>query len=205
MEQYRQQNYNALPYPKGPLRLILRAPLQLYRLGLGWILVSTPLLILTTRGRKSGLPRHAVLEYRRHGSKIYLVSAWGDMPQWYKNLLANPCVTIQRGSHEEKARAAPVTNAAEALRALHMFRRNRPLYDRLFARMSSAESIDLRTLTDVADEFTVVRLDLEKGPPELPGVRPLRPWIGSAIIGTLGALMWLVIFRAIFGKKQRDG
>lgn len=191
------QDPQFLPYPTGLLRLLLRAPMHLHRLGLGDLLRPTQFLILTTKGRKSQLPRHAVLEYRRHGSKIYLVSAWGERPHWYRNLMADPCVTIQRGMHEERARATMVTNPAEAMLVLQMFRRNRPLYDRLFARMSSAETIDLRTLGDVADEFTIVKLQIEARLPELEGVQPLNKWIGPTLMVSLIAALFALFVRLI--------
>ena len=67
-----------LPYPQGLGRWLLRLPLLLYRLGLGWLANSFRLMVLTTWGRKSGLPRHTAIEYRAHGSKIYVISAWGS-------------------------------------------------------------------------------------------------------------------------------
>ena len=56
---------------------LFRAPLYLYQLGWGPMLNWIPLLILTTRGLDSGEPHHVVVEYRRHGSKYYVVSGWG--------------------------------------------------------------------------------------------------------------------------------
>jgi deazaflavin-dependent oxidoreductase (nitroreductase family) len=149
--------------------------------------------VLTTRGRKSGLARHAILEYRRHGSKLYLVSAWGIQPHWYQNLIADPLVTVQMGTQEQKAVAHVVDNPGEALRALYMFQRTSPIYDLILASMSSADTIDLRTLKQVANEFTVIRLDLQTGTPPLGGVRPLNRWLGPLVLFLGVALMvWMV-------------
>ena len=115
-----------IPYPTGLLRLALRMPLTLFRLGLGDLLNALRLLVLTTRGRKSGQARHVAVEYRRHGSKIYMISGWGERPDWYQNLLADPLVTIQLGRHTLSALADKVTDPAEALRAVNLFRRDAP-------------------------------------------------------------------------------
>ncbi len=149
---------------------LLRAPLHLYKLGWGPALNWLPLLILTTRGRKSGLARHVVVEYRRHGSKYYIVSGWGADTDWYRNVQQDNRVTIQHGEHVVDARAQLVDDPAEALRALYMFSRNSWIYESLFARMSSAQAADLNTLAEVVEEFTVLRLEPTGDEPELPVV-----------------------------------
>ena len=173
------------------MRQVVRAPLLFLSLGMGWLLRPMKLLVLTTRGRKSGEARHTVLEYRRHGSKLYVVSAWGNRPNWLTNLQADTTVTVQLGQKEIAARASLVTDSAEALRALYMFQRTGRVYEAILANMSSADSIDLRTLKKVAGEFTVVRLDLLHGAPSLRGVQPKAPFIGTAMLaGTALFMLW---------------
>ncbi len=66
-------------------------------------------LLLTVRGRRSGLPRTTPLLYVPHGD-AYLVagSNWGDSkrPAWVLNLVANrdATVTVRRRSHPVRAR-----------------------------------------------------------------------------------------------------
>jgi deazaflavin-dependent oxidoreductase (nitroreductase family) len=172
------------PYPNSFFRLLLRLPLELHRLGLGWIVNFAPMLVLTTRGRKSGLPRYTTLEYRRHGSKLYILSMWGKRPDWYQNLQEYPCATIKLGNHGYSVEATPVKNKSEAQRVLYMFRRNLPLfYDPLLTRLSTAERMDLRTLADVADEFTIIRLDISDAPLSLPPLQADRVWVIPTLLG----------------------
>lgn len=169
---------NLLPYPTGLLRLAMRAPVWSYRLGLCDLAGIGTVLVLTTRGRKSGLPRYAPLEFRRHGSKYYIVSAWGTRPDWYQNLLAHPQATIRQGRRIQTVRATTVTDPAEALRVLNMFRRTLPfIYDRVLATMSHRPVMNLDVLADVAGHFTVVRLDVVEEPALLPAVRADRGWL----------------------------
>lgn len=186
----------AIPYPTGIWRSVARLPLLLYRFGLGWLLRPLPFLILTTRGRRSGLPRHAVLEYRRHGRKLYVVSAWGQRPHWVQNLMANSQATVQLGADERGVTAHRVEDPAEALRALYMFQRTSRLYDLLLASMSSADTIDLRTLIDVSDEFTVLRFDVQPGPAPLPGVQVTNRWLGPLLL----ALCLLTVLRIVSAR-----
>lgn len=186
-----------IPYPTGIMRWLFRLPLLLYRIGLGE--AAGRILVLTTRGRKTGQARFTPLEYRRHGSKLYLLSAWGERPDWYQNLLADPLVTAQTGRQVYSARAQVITDPAEALRVLYMFRRTSPvIYDRVLARLSSAENgIDLNTLVDLAGEFTLVRLDLLPDRPLLPPLPADQKWVLPAL-----ALMLVVVLVGLTRSRR---
>ena len=173
---------------------ILNAPMVLYQLGWGPAFAWLPLLILTTKGRKSGKPRHVVVEFRRHGSKYYVVSGWGASADWCQNLRQEPRATIQHGGRIIDARAHFVDDPAEALRALYMFSRNSWIYESLFAQMTSAQAADLNTLAEVVDEFTVLRLEPSGEAPALPTVElysePVRQ---AALVVALVLLVRLLL------------
>ena len=92
----------------GPfLTFLFRVPLVLYRLGLGWLLGGRFLLLQHT-GRKSGLQRQTVLEVAGHDRETdtyYIASGFGRGSQWFKNVQANPEVTIQVGARRIDATA----------------------------------------------------------------------------------------------------
>lgn len=69
---------------------------------------GVPTLVLTTTGRKTGEPRKFALIYQAHeGSYVVVASKGGapDHPGWYKNLLADPHVTVQVGAERFAATA----------------------------------------------------------------------------------------------------
>lgn len=172
-----------IPYPSGLWRSLLRAPLLGYRLGLGSLLNAAHLMVLTTRGRKSGQPRFTPIEYRRHGSKIYLISGWGDQPQWYQNLLTDPLATAQLGGRRYCVLADRVTDPAEAVRALNLFRRVAPgRYDAVLGRLVESD-VNARTLPDLSNQFTVMRLDIIPDEPALPGVVADLIWLWPVALG----------------------
>ena len=108
-------------------RLLFRAPLWLWRLGLG-PLIGDLFLMLTSTGRKSGLPRHAALEYHYLRGTIYVVSAFGERSAWHKNILADPRVTVQTARATQSMRAVHVIDDAELLEVYEVFkRRDAPL------------------------------------------------------------------------------
>ncbi len=85
--------------PAGLMRLLLRAPIWLYRLGLGSLL-GKRFLLINHVGRKSGKLRQAVVEVIGHDEQTgayYISSGYGTQSQWYQNLLAEPQVTIMVG------------------------------------------------------------------------------------------------------------
>lgn len=193
-----------VPYPDGLVRWALRAPLLAYRLGLGDIMNAIHLMVLTTRGRKSGQPRHTPIEYRRHGSKIYLISGWGERPQWYQNLLADPLATVQLGNQNVSALADPVTDPAESLRALQLFRRVAPSrYDAVLGRLIE-EDVNAHTLPDVSNQFTIIRLNIIADAPTLPPVRRDLVWVWPAVaVLTMVLVIWKILSR--FAATERRG
>lgn len=97
--------------PQGFGRLMFRLPIWLYKMKLGWLL-GKRFLLLNHTGRKSGLPRQAVLEvvrYERKTNTFIVTAGFGKTSQWYRNIIANPEVTIQSGGQTYKARAELLT------------------------------------------------------------------------------------------------
>ena len=67
-------------------------------------------LILTTRGRKTGREISTPLLYVEENEKLYIVASFGGNdvhPGWYRNLVANPEVKVERhhGSQRYRARS----------------------------------------------------------------------------------------------------
>ena len=69
---------------------------------------GVPTLLLTARGRKSGVWRRTALIYGRDGDNYVIVASKGGDPKhplWYLNLLDNPDVGLQVGADKLTARA----------------------------------------------------------------------------------------------------
>jgi deazaflavin-dependent oxidoreductase (nitroreductase family) len=66
------------------------------------------ILLLTTRGARSGQPRTAVLGYGRHGSSYVVIASNNGAPKapaWYHNLQADPGATVEVGPDKFEVRA----------------------------------------------------------------------------------------------------
>jgi len=99
-------------------RLLTPLDRRLYRLTGGrWSVVgrhALPSLLITTTGRKSGLPRSQPLLYAADGDGYVVVgSNWGqpNHPAWSANLLAQPNARVTLGDREFGVRATLTTGA----------------------------------------------------------------------------------------------
>jgi F420H(2)-dependent quinone reductase len=73
-----------------------------------WDLRGVPVIILTTRGRKTGALRKAPLMRVTDGEKYAVVASKGGAPEhpvWYLNMLADPVVTLQDKAVKKQYRA----------------------------------------------------------------------------------------------------
>jgi deazaflavin-dependent oxidoreductase (nitroreductase family) len=83
------------------MKYFARAHVAMYRRTNGRIgakLLWFPAALLTTTGRKSGLPRTTATLYLRDGRKVVLPASFGGRegnPLWYRNVRANPRVQVQ--------------------------------------------------------------------------------------------------------------
>lgn len=126
-------------YPERPwMRLLFKAPMITWRLGLG-PLTGKIFLLLTTIGRKSGLPRRTMLEYHAHDGKNYVVSAFGERSDWYLNLQHNPRVTIQTSEGTHSAYAVRVTEAEELWQVTQAFMQQDPPLTRWYLQSNGLE------------------------------------------------------------------
>src|SRR5205085_3967519 len=80
------------------VKLLSRLHLLLYRLGLAHSVANLPVLVLTTKGRRSGKPRTVPLTYFEDGANLVLVASYGGRPHhpaWFENLDADPQVEVK--------------------------------------------------------------------------------------------------------------
>ena len=72
------------------------------------------MLLLTHAGRKTGTERTNPLVYLDDGARILIFASKGGAPEhpdWYRNLLANPAVTIEVGTEKFGVEATEVVGA----------------------------------------------------------------------------------------------
>jgi deazaflavin-dependent oxidoreductase (nitroreductase family) len=105
-------------------RWLVRAPIGLFRAGLGFVLGSR-FLMLQHRGRRSGEARYVVLEVtdRPAPDRIVVVSGTGPEAQWYRNVLAEPRVLVSTGWRRSVRARAHVLPSDDGVAVLHRYAR----------------------------------------------------------------------------------
>lgn len=98
-----------------------RFPVWFYRLGLSRLLGKRFLMIEHT-GRNSGMTRRTVLEvirYSRSEDVFFVVSAWGERSDWYRNINKTPNVRLHSGGRvvDALAERLPISAAEGELRS----------------------------------------------------------------------------------------
>lgn len=155
-----------LPYPKGWMKWLYKTPILLYRLGLGF-LVGRLFMIITTVGRKSGCPRRTAIEFHEYKSRRYVFSAWGTKADWYRNIGANPHITIQTWRGAESVLAHRITSDAELTEAFAFAMSNPSMR---MVMKSAGFGHTLEQFLAQKDRFTFVTFDpIDQSTPE-----PLR-------------------------------
>lgn len=90
-------------------KLVKLPPQLLYTLGLGPVF-GRLVLLLTTTGRVSGMERVTPLQYEEIEGAIYVASARGVKADWYRNIVADPHVTVQLKDRKFAGLAEPTTD-----------------------------------------------------------------------------------------------
>lgn len=171
-------------YPgRGWRRRLMRMPLLYWRLGLKPLLVRERLfrfLVLTTRGRRSGQARHTMLSHFVVGGRIYIGAGWGERTQWYRNILADPQVTVETRGPAFGAIARVVTDEPEVRQLYWHLRSTSPLWMWRHSLSSQGVRDDVEDFVAKRDRIPLLRLDaIERLP-----LAPLRPdlvWIWPAL------------------------
>ena len=105
------------PVMAGVVRAVGSLHARLFGLFGGPGLLGRNILVLTTRGRKTGTAHATALLFVRDGERLYVVASFGGSdtpPGWYKNLVATPDVEAQPPGAAPRRYRARTLGEAEA-------------------------------------------------------------------------------------------
>ena len=139
--------------PRGIQRWFLRAPIFLYRIGLGGLL-GNRFMLINHVGRKSGKVHQTVIEvvdYDSSSDTYYVVSGWGYKAQWVRNLCATPAIEIQVERRKLSVRAETLASA-NVVKVLLAYRSKHPIAARELSRVMG---IDTSTSTPEQLQSTI--------------------------------------------------
>ena len=159
------------------------------RSGLGPIIgnpVTAHLMLLRTRGRRSGRVREAPLGYVIRDGFVYCVAGYGTRTPWFLNLVANPTVEVVLPGRTLRGVAEPVTDDAEWLRAYRSLIGSFGLVGRLVD--GGVDRLDDATLLATHRVLPVVRIRSV----DPPGPLHAGPW-------DPGGRGWLLVWGGFLG------
>lgn len=94
--------------------------------------MADEIMVITTIGRKSGQQFSTPIGYLRDGDNFIALSV-GGASNWYKNVLANPTVTLNVKGQDIHARAEMVRDETERAHIFELYKRDRAkFFSRLF-------------------------------------------------------------------------
>ena len=136
-------------------RWLVRAPIGLYRAGLGFLFGSRMLLLQHT-GRTSGQARYVVLEVVEHpaADQYIVVSGFGVKSQWYRNVQADPRVRVSCGTRRSAPARATLLSHDESAAVL---RRYAAAHPKAWANLRATIE---HAVGGPVDSLPMVRLDL---------------------------------------------
>jgi deazaflavin-dependent oxidoreductase (nitroreductase family) len=94
-----------LHFVTGPVNRLNAVRIRLAR---GYYMRSRGWVVLTTIGRRTGLPRQTLLPCGRRDNEIVVISTYGWRSDWIKNLRKNPQVKVSRDGAEVSGTAEVV-------------------------------------------------------------------------------------------------
>jgi len=120
--------------------------------------LSGLVLLLTTTGRKSGLPRQTRLQYEKEEDVIYVAAARGQKADWFRNILANPHVEVQIGGQSLCGLAEPITDPVRIADFLELRLGRHPLMIRLMLLAHGLFRTDRAQLEQLAAKLALVAI-----------------------------------------------
>jgi deazaflavin-dependent oxidoreductase (nitroreductase family) len=101
-------------------------------------------LLLTTTGRKSGLARITPLQFEEANGVYYVAAARGAISDWYRNIQADPHVSVEVHQRTFSGKAEVITDPAHIADFLALRLKNQPLMMGLLLRLEGMPLLHIR-------------------------------------------------------------
>lgn len=163
-----------------------KAPVYGWRFGLGPI-IGRYLMIITQINHRTGNPCNVSLEYFAINGIKYCANLFGVQSNWYRNLLANPRVTIQTSDGTEQMVAIPITQDDEIITVVEWLLNRNPKFGNNFLAELGTQPTRKEILSRKED-FVFLRFD-PTSEPTPHGLEVDLAWIWPLL------LFWTIIFR----------
>ena len=145
--------------PRWLLRMMKRPPQLAYALGLG-PLIGRLVLLLTTTGRKSGRPRVTPLQYEELDGLITIGSVRGAKADWYRNIAADPHVSVRVKNRRFDGTAEITTDVGRIADFLELRLKRHPRMIKWMLRAEGVRSPSREDLEQYAERLALATIRL---------------------------------------------
>ena len=114
-------------------------------------------MLITTTGRKSGLPRTTPVQYEKIGGDYFVAAANGLQSDWVKNILIHPQIVLEVKDQKMQAAAEVIHEPGKITDFLRYRLKKHPLMIRMILKADGCSFWPNETeLKDYAQKLTVV-------------------------------------------------
>jgi deazaflavin-dependent oxidoreductase (nitroreductase family) len=167
-------------------KLYALAPEYAWRLGLGPVL-GRYIMLITQINHKTGNPCKTSMEFFEVNGIKYIANVFGIQSKWYRNILANPRVTIQTADGTEQMVAVPVTADDEFITIIEWLLHRNPKFANQYIGNLEPQT-NRKGFLKYKEELTFLRFD-PTSEPTPQGLDVDLAWIWPIL------LIWSIIFR----------
>lgn len=167
-------------------KLYAIAPEYAWRLGLGPVL-GRYIMLITQINHKTGNPCKTSMEFFEVNGIKYIANVFGIQSKWYRNILANPRVTIQTADGTEQMVAVPVTADDEFVTIIEWLIHRNPKFANQYIGNLEPQT-NRKGFLKYKEELTFLRFDPTSEPTPR-GLDVDLAWIWPIL------LIWSIIFR----------
>jgi deazaflavin-dependent oxidoreductase (nitroreductase family) len=128
-----------------------------------------------------------MIEHSFVEGKIYVVPGWGQRTQWYRNIQADPHVTVQRRGQTFSAIACRVAGQSELSTVFHHVRGTSPMWKPFLSSWGIEDNLE--DFLSKRDRIIALRLDRTEDHPTLPPLRVDLWWVWL-LLAVLSLLNW---------------
>lgn len=122
-----QEKVNEINFQKITDTIYSEAPKFAWRFGLGPV-VGRYIMILTQIDHKTGNPTKTSTQFFEMNGIKYVVNLFGVQSQWYRNVLANPRVSVQTSDGTEQMVAVPISQDEELITIMEWLLNRNPKF-----------------------------------------------------------------------------
>jgi deazaflavin-dependent oxidoreductase (nitroreductase family) len=167
-------------------KLYALAPEYAWRLGLGPVL-GRYIMLITQINHKTGNPCKTSMEFFEVNGIKYIANVFGIQSKWYRNILANPRVTIQTADGTEQMVAVPVTADDEFITIIEWLLHRNPKFANQYIGNLEPQT-NRKGFLKYKEELTFLRFDPTSEPTPR-GLDVDLAWIWPIL------LIWSIIIR----------